>query len=120
MNDKHLQDSQAENSSKAQTPKKAPQTPGERLRALRKENHLTQEQLAELLHVEHSKISKMENDRMDVPSRDAINLRKIFNTTLDFILCGITSDTAMSPDFGAYSKEDALLIKTIMERLRRQ
>ena len=48
-------------------------TLGERIRELRTERRLTQAQLAEQTHVDHTYLSKIENDRLDhTPSIKAL------------------------------------------------
>lgn len=59
---------------------------GERLKNLRKNRHLTQKQLATLLHIHHSIISAYENGSR-TPSLDVlILLSDIFHVSTDYLL----------------------------------
>ena len=59
---------------------------GERLRSIRKQNKMKQEDLAQILNVNGSAISRYESDK-DTPS-DAIKVKiaKHFNVSLDYLL----------------------------------
>ena len=68
----------------------------ERLKLLRKQNHLTQQQLADILHVSQQSIHKYEHNITN-PDLDTLrNLANHFHTTVDYIL-GIT-DIPNKPD----------------------
>ena len=59
---------------------------GQRLRALREENNLTQRQLAEQIGYGKSSISFWENDLKDPTSKVIIKLSKLFKVTSDYLL----------------------------------
>ena len=59
---------------------------GQRLRALREENNLTQRQLAEQIGYGKSSVSFWENDLKDPTSKVIINLSKLFKVTSDYLL----------------------------------
>lgn len=59
---------------------------GQRLRALREENNLTQRQLAEQIGYGKSSVSFWENDLKDPTSKAIIKLSKLFKVTSDYLL----------------------------------
>ena len=59
---------------------------GQRLRALREENNLTQRQLAEQIGYGKSSVSFWENDLTDPTSKVIIKLSKLFKVTSDYLL----------------------------------
>lgn len=59
---------------------------GQRLRALREENNLTQRQLAEQIGYGKSSVSFWENDLKDPTSKVIIKLSKLFKVTSDYLL----------------------------------
>ena len=61
---------------------------GENLKNLRKENNLSQEQLAEKLNISRQAISKWESGKAYPDIDNLILLRNIFNTTLDNLVIG--------------------------------
>lgn len=54
-----------------------------KLRELRKENNITQEQLAEMLEISRSKVSSWETKGRDMSIGEAIKLANIYETSLD-------------------------------------
>ena len=61
----------------------------ERLKLLRKQNNLTQQQLADILHVSQQSIHKYEHD-ITTPDLDTLkNIANYFNTSVDYVL-GVT------------------------------
>lgn len=61
-------------------------TIGEKLTKLRKENNLTQEQFAELLHVSRQSVSKWELNSVFPDTEKLIKISKLFNCSLDYLL----------------------------------
>lgn len=59
---------------------------GEKLSQLRKENHYTQEQLAELLQVSRQSISKWESDIAYPETDRLIKIGKLFSCSMDYLL----------------------------------
>ncbi len=47
---------------------------GKNLKEIRRKNNLTQEQLTEMLNINRIRISKIENDKMDMIFNEAINI----------------------------------------------
>lgn len=66
---------------------------GKRIRAMRKVAGLTQENLAEKIGVERSMIAHIETGRRACSIDVMIQLVEIFDTTLDYLVLGVTSDT---------------------------
>lgn len=88
---------------------------GNRLRQLRKDRTLTQQQLAELIGVKNSVISFYEvGERM--PSPDALRkLALALHTTTDYLL-GI--DRGATVDVSGLDEQDRLAVQMIIGRLR--
>lgn len=61
---------------------------GERIKILRKEQGLTQEQLGELLGVKTSTISMYEKNQRSANYETTIKLSEIFNCSLDYLIKG--------------------------------
>ena len=59
---------------------------GERIKALRKQNNLSQEQLAEKLNVSRQAVSKWESNTAYPDISNLILLREIFGVTLDYLV----------------------------------
>lgn len=57
-----------------------------RLKQLRKEKGLTQDQLSELLHISQSAISKWENDPQKMSIEQSAELASFFEVTLEYFL----------------------------------
>ena len=61
-------------------------TLGEKINKLRKENNLTQEQLADILHVSRQSISKWESDTAYPETDKIIEIGKFFGCSMDYLL----------------------------------
>lgn len=61
-------------------------TVGEKITKLRKEQNLTQEQLAEILKVSRQSVSKWERDDAYPDTEKLIRISKIFDCSLDYLL----------------------------------
>lgn len=62
-----------------------------RLRDLREDNDLTQQQVADFLKMKQSQYSRYERGIRDIPTDVLIALAKYYNTTTDYIL-GLTNN----------------------------
>ena len=60
-----------------------------RIRDLREDNNLTQEQVAKYLHVKQNTYSQYENEQRQLPLSCLIALAKLYKTSTDYIL-GLT------------------------------
>ena len=69
---------------------------GEKLRQLRKEKGLTQEELASLLYVSRTAVSKWESDK-GCPNIDSLKqLSKLYGISVDYLL-GLTQEKKPYP-----------------------
>ena len=57
-----------------------------RLKQLREEEGLSQKQLAAMLNMSQTGYSKYETGENDIPTKVLIQLAKIYNTSIDYIL----------------------------------
>ena len=62
-----------------------------RLRDLREDHDLTQEQIAQSLGLKRQQYARYENGQNDVPTRILICLAGLYNTSVDYLL-GITNN----------------------------
>ncbi len=88
---------------------------GQRLRSLRKEKHLTQQQLATLIGTRNSIISFYEvGDR--IPSPDVIiKLSQVLHVSSDYLL-GIEKNESL--DISGLSESDKSLVRSLVDSLR--
>lgn len=70
---------------------------GFKIRELRKEKHLTQEQLGHYLNVSKASISGYENETREPDNKTLIKLSDIFDTSTDYLL-GITTVRSRNDD----------------------
>ena len=64
-----------------------------RLRDLREDNDLTQQKLADYLHMQQTQYGRYERGTRDIPTDILIKLAKLYNTSTDYLL-GLTDDPA--------------------------
>ena len=57
-----------------------------RIRALREDNNLTQEEVAKYLHIKQNTYSQYENGQRQVPLDILIKLANYYNVTLDYLV----------------------------------
>lgn len=90
---------------------------GNRLKTLRKQNNLTQKQLASLIGVKNSIISFYEvGDRIPSP-QVVISLASVFHVTTDFLL-GVQKEESI--DVSGLEEEDKKLVKLLIDTLRKK
>lgn len=63
----------------------------QRIRDLREDADLTQQELADLLNVSQTTYSRYESGSIDIPSLALIKLAQFYNTSVDYLL-GISKD----------------------------
>lgn len=63
----------------------------QRLRDLREDRDLTQQDLADLLKVSQVTYSRYESGALDIPSTSLIKLARFYKTSVDYLL-GLTND----------------------------
>ena len=98
---------------------------GERLKFLREEKKLTQQQLAELIGSAQQKISNYEKDIVEPDCETLIKLANFFNTTTDYILgrinlpfpAEINSIYSTAPPINSLPKEAIVELKQFTEYL---
>lgn len=94
-------------------------TLGKRICYLRKQNKLTQEELAEVLCVKKSTISMYENDKVDIKGSILVELSKALNTTPNYLLGLDESDEELSEVIAIFkSFEDPGVRKLAMTQIR--
>jgi transcriptional regulator with XRE-family HTH domain len=58
----------------------------QRIRDLREDKDLSQEQLAKLLNVSQTTYSRYETGKIDIPSQSLIKLAQYYSTSVDYLL----------------------------------
>lgn len=82
---------------------------GSRVRRLRQERGLTQEQLAKWLRINRSYLSQIENGHAGNVGSDMVaNLARGFRTSADYLL-GLTPQSSLPPNPGPTEQESLLL-----------
>jgi len=108
---------------------------GERLKRLRVEKGLSQQELADILKVNRATLGNWEIDRTSPGYTTLCKIAKYFNVTVDYLLNGeplkVGEDgvpyIVMSPDeielfaqIKQLSEEDKVMVKSLVEHLRRK
>lgn len=84
---------------------------GRRLKAVREMNHLTQEELAELLNISVSMVKKLESGENNLTIEELRRLWEELGVSSDFILFGEVSDNLhLEYSFGSASSEEKMKI----------
>lgn len=65
----------------------------QRIKDLREDHDLTQQQVAQLLNISQTTYSRYENGVLDIPSSSLIALAKFYKTSVDYLL-GLTRNKA--------------------------
>lgn len=68
----------------------------DRIRDLREDKDLSQEQLAKLLNVSQTTYSRYETGKIDIPSQSLIKLAKYYSTSIDYLV-GLTNQERAYP-----------------------
>ncbi len=89
-------------------------TLGEKLSKLRKEQNYTQEQLAEILGVSRQSISKWESDIAYPETDKLIELGKIFDCSMDYLLKNDITEKTGIPMPAAPARREGNLVKEIV------
>lgn len=92
-------------------------TIGQRIKAQRNKMHMTQEDLAEIMHVPKSTISAYENDKVDIKSSVIVELSKYLHTEPNYLLGYIESEKT---DFDEYTNAIVNLINKITDKTLRE
>ncbi len=67
-----------------------------RIRNLREDSDLTQEELAKLLNISQTTYSRYESGALDIPTQSLIKLAEYYSTSVDYLL-GITDSKKRYP-----------------------
>lgn len=67
-----------------------------RLKDIREDNDITQQQLAQILHIKQNTYSQYETGQRQLPIDALISIAAFFNTSTDYIL-GLTDETKPYP-----------------------
>ena len=67
---------------------------GERLRYLRKEKNISQQDIAAFLHIKQNTYSQYENGKRQLPIEILVSLARFYNVSTDFIL-GLTDNPTL-------------------------
>ena len=84
---------------------------GEKLKALRTENHLRQDQVARLVNVEKSSISMYETGMRQPSYATLVRLANVFNVSTDYLL-GRTSSSSI--DLSGLTAAEAAMINQLV------
>ena len=68
----------------------------DRLRKLREDKDLTQKEIGKLLNMSQTRHNQYEIGKNDTPTKILIELSKIYNTSIDYLL-GLTNETKPYP-----------------------
>jgi transcriptional regulator with XRE-family HTH domain len=79
------------------------ETIGTRIKALRKEKSLSQQEVADLLGVQRPTYSKIEGGQIIPTVKHIIKLSGLFQVSIDWLLTGAANPQASLPDFGVLS-----------------
>lgn len=90
---------------------------GQKLRTLRNEKHLTQQQLADLLGMTKGNISYYENDIKAPPSDIIVKISRIFHVTTDYLLGNETNQTI---SVAGLNDEEISLVKQMVNILQKK
>lgn len=84
---------------------------GERLKNLRQQNHLQQEQVARLVGVERSTVSMWENDLRQPSYTTLVRLADVYGVTTDYLL-GRTNNSPL--DLSGLTAAEASLVEQLV------
>ena len=97
---------------------------GKKLKKIRKDNRMNQEKMAEVLNTNRVRISKIENDRVDMTLNEAIIICDLFNVSLDSFLSNdlLTADDYINISERFYKNDDISEDerRNILKRIRLQ
>lgn len=91
-------------------------TIGERICALRKENHLSQGQLANILDISRQAISKWENDLTAPDTLKLIQLADVLNTDVEYLATGNHATLKAQPQVVTVVRKVDNVVEKIVEK----
>ncbi len=74
---------------------------GDRIKALRQDRKISQEQMAFDLHISRSTVSKIETDGRITSLEALVQLSEYYHVSTDYILKGISDNTSVSEELQA-------------------
>ncbi len=74
------------------------ETLGQRIKAQRIRNGMTQEELAEKMNTTKSMISYYENDHGDMKQSMISEFANILNTSVEYLVCGVKGNINLNPE----------------------
>jgi transcriptional regulator with XRE-family HTH domain len=86
---------------------------GKRIKQLRKENKLTQEQLAEKIGVSSRQVRAFESGENGASIDVLVALTEFFNTSLDYLVMGKTTQIEVKKRLNAMLEEFSEMVKSI-------
>ncbi len=92
---------------------------GERLKQLREQYHLSQSDVAKVLHVTTSLISSYEHGERTPSTPKLIQLADLYHTTTDYLLCrNNIYDEAILLSLNGLSSRQIILIRELVDTMR--
>ncbi|MCQ6530528.1 helix-turn-helix domain-containing protein [Bacillus mycoides] len=88
---------------------------GQRLKALRLEKGMTQQQLADVLEIEKSNISRFESGKQSPSSENTVKMAKLFNVSVDYLL-GLSAHKTLDKETSEEVSKEA---KELMDRINK-
>lgn len=86
---------------------------GDRIKSLRQDRRISQEQMALDLHISRSTVSKIETDGRITSLEILIQLSEYYHVSTDYILKGISDNTSVSKDLQAIVASLNALVKRL-------
>ena len=86
---------------------------GDRIKSLRQDRRISQEQMALDLHISRSTVSKIETDGRITSLEILIQLSAYYHVSTDYILKGISDNTSVSKDLQAIVASLNSLVKRL-------
>ena len=98
---------------------------GERLKELRQDKHMTQQNLAELLELHISSIKAYEQSRSSPSDETKVKIAELFNISLDYLLGAIREELPLRrPNVidlpKNFTVNDIAKVRCYIEKLRRE
>ncbi|NMW17248.1 MULTISPECIES: helix-turn-helix domain-containing protein [Bacillus] len=88
---------------------------GQRLKALRLEKGMTQQQLADFLDIEKSNISRFESGKQSPSNDNRVKMAKLFNVSVDYML-GLSEHKSLDKEKSEKISKDAA---ALMEKINK-
>ncbi len=89
---------------------------GERITGLRKEQNISQVELAKLLSVSRQAVSKWENDSAAPDTLKLIRLAEILDTDVEYLATGVHSTRTSLPRIVTVEKQVEIPVETVVEK----